>query len=207
MGARKGAPERGAYHHGELRAAALDEGMAILGEAGAKLTIREVARRLGVAHHALYHHFADKAAFEAALAARGFDLLADRVESVDDPASFVAEYARFALAHRPLYDLMMAQEYARIETDDELRSGATRVIAAALAALAPDAPNAEAGRRTVARAWMLTHGGLALHTTGVLRLRDDEAFVQELLRIAGLAPHEPEPPQPLWDPHTKEQGT
>ena len=38
-----------AYHHGNLRKALLDAGVALIGEAGPKgFTIREVARRAGV---------------------------------------------------------------------------------------------------------------------------------------------------------------
>lgn len=191
-------PARSSYRHGDVRRAAVDQGLALLQEDDGPLSLREVARRIGVAHHALYHHFADKAAFERALAAQGFQSLADRVDGVDDPAEFVAVYARFALARRRLYDLMMSQSYEMFEGDPELRAGAARVIAAALGALAPEASGDEAGRRTVMRSWMLVHGGLSLHATGVLRLRDDDAFVSELLRIAGLAPDEPEEPQPLW---------
>jgi AcrR family transcriptional regulator len=197
--------EREAYRHGNLRAAALAAGMDVLIGAGdSPLTVREVARRVGVAHHALYHHFADKAALERALAAAGFHRLAEQVERSQDPAEFVASYARFALAHRRLYDLMMAQQYAMLESDPELRAGAGRVIQIALAVFAPDAPDPESARRVVARTWMLTHGGLMLHATGALRLRDDEAFVAELLRIADLAPGDAEGPQPLWGDLTKE---
>lgn len=191
-------PPRASYHHGDVRGAAIDEGLSLLDEGSGSLALREVARRIGVAHHALYHHFADKAAFERALSAKGFEALADRVEGARDAASFVATYARFALDRPRLYELMMRQTYATFESDPELRAGSGRVIAAALDALAPDARDPEEGRRIVTRSWMLVHGGLALHATGVLRLRDDEAFVAELLRIAGLAPDEPEGHQPMW---------
>lgn len=197
--------DRDSYHHGAVRSAAIDAGLVLLADEGdAGLTLREVARRVGVAHHALYHHFSDKAAFERALAARGFHELAARVDPADDAADFVAEYARFALERRRLYELMMSQPYHVLDGDPELRAAAGRVITMALAVLAPDAPDAETGRRSVARVWMLVHGGLALHATGALRMRDDDAFVSELLRIAGLAPETPEGPQPLWGDHMKE---
>lgn len=197
--------ERASYHHGAVREAALTEGLALLAsDDPSALTLREVARRVGVAHHALYHHFADKAALERALAARGFDTLADEVAEVREPAGFIAAYAQFALANRPLYDLMMRQPYGAFESDPELRVAADRVITTSLRVLAPDAPDPETGRRTVMRSWMLAHGGLALHTMGVLRMRDDAAFVGELLRIAGLAPHETEGPQDLWGGSTEE---
>lgn len=196
---------RDTYRHGDVHGAAVAEGMALLAhEPNTPLSLREIARRVGVAHHALHHHFGNKKALERALAAQGFHQLADRVAGAEDPAEFVSAYARFALEQRRLYELMMSQPYGMLETDAELRAAAGRVIAIALTVFAPDAPDPETARRIVARSWMLTHGGLALHATGALRMRDDEAFVAELLRIAGLAPNEPEGPQPLWGDHIKE---
>lgn len=196
---------RGTYRHGDVRGAAVAEGMALLAhEPNTPLSLREIARRVGVAHHALNHHFGDKKALERALAAQGFHQLAERVADAEDPAAFVSAYARFALELRRLYELMMSQPYAMLDTDAELRAAAGRVIAIALAVFAPDQPDPEVARRIVARSWMLTHGGLALHATGALRMRDDDAFVAELLRIAGLAPNDPEGPQPLWGDHIKE---
>lgn len=196
---------RDTYRHGDVRGAAVAEGTALLAhEPNTPLSLREIARRVGVAHHALHHHFGDKSALERALAAHGFHQLADCVADTDGPAAFVSAYARFALANRRLYELMMSQPYAMLETDAELRRASGRVIATAVAVFAPAEPDAETARRIVARSWMLTHGGLALHATGALRMRDDEAFVAELLRIAGLAPNEPDGPQPLWGDHIKE---
>lgn len=203
----EGGPNRArdTYRHGDVRGAAVAEGMALLTEEPqTPLSLREIARRVGVAHHALNHHFGDKQALERALAAEGFQRLADRVDGSADPAAFIRAYARFALEHRRLYELMMRQPYAMLESDAGLRGAAGRVIAVAVAVFAPDAPDPETARRVVARSWMLTHGGLELHFTGALRMRDDEAFIAELLRIAGLAPNDPEGPQPLWGEPTEE---
>ncbi|MBM3658410.1 MAG: WHG domain-containing protein [Actinobacteria bacterium] len=204
MPTRTGA-DRDTYRHGDVRRAAIEAGLAQLSsETASPVTLRGTARQIGVAHHALSHHFVDKAGFERALAAAGFESLADQVETTDDAAGFVAAYARFALAHARLYDVMMRQPYAAFEADPTLRAASGRVIGKALAVLAPNAPDAESGRRTVARAWMLTHGGISLHATGVLRMRSDEDFVAELLRIAGLAPDQPEGPQSIWGDHNEE---
>ena len=51
------------YHHGNLRAALVEAARAIVEEQGTRaLTLREVARRVGVTHAAPYRHFKDKAA-------------------------------------------------------------------------------------------------------------------------------------------------
>ena len=64
------------YHHGNLRKALLDAGVALIGEVGPKgFTIREVARRAGVSHNAPYRHFRDKDELLEAIALEGFGRL------------------------------------------------------------------------------------------------------------------------------------
>lgn len=67
---------RGAYHHGNLRRALLGAALAIVATDGiAGLSLRDVARRLGVSHQAPYRHFRDKRAILDAIAAEGFENL------------------------------------------------------------------------------------------------------------------------------------
>lgn len=191
---------RDAYHHGDLKAAAVAEAERLI-ELDPDFSVRQLAGQLGVAHRALYNHFGDRAGLLAQLAAGGFRQLTAATAESDSPAGFITAYARFALARPRLYQLMMAQPYPAFEQEPDLRAAADRLIAVALAVLAPAASDAETGRRQVMRHWMLVHGGLALHGGGVLRGRDDAGFIAELLAIAGLAPPQPEPPQPIWEPH------
>ena len=186
------------YHHGRLAEAAVLEGLRVL-QGNEDLSMRAIARTLGVAHRALFNHFPDRASFEAAICARGFQFLAEALRKTKSPRAFVRAYANFALNNFPLYDLMMRQSYASFEIRPELRVAADRVIATSLAVIAPMAETPEAGRRSVMRLWMLTHGGVGLHRAGVLRQRSDTAFVEELLKVAGLSPALPEGPQPLWN--------
>jgi AcrR family transcriptional regulator len=97
------------YHHGDLRAALIRAGLAILAEEGAQaLTVRAAARRAGVSHNAPYRHFADKEALLAAIAEEGFDALAEAVERTRAAAGAAPQaqleeagwaYVRFALSH------------------------------------------------------------------------------------------------------------
>jgi hypothetical protein len=60
------------YHHGDLRNALIDAGLAALEVHDAsELSLRALARDLGVSANAVYRHFADKNALLAALAAAG----------------------------------------------------------------------------------------------------------------------------------------
>jgi AcrR family transcriptional regulator len=70
------------FHHGNLRADLLDRAEAVLRERGAEtLSLRELAREAGVSHGAPRSHFADRSALFDALAARGFDQLADAIDT------------------------------------------------------------------------------------------------------------------------------
>ena len=61
-----------AYHHGSLRTALIGAGLASLeGGAGAALSLRELARNVGVSPAAVYRHFPNKDALLAALAEEG----------------------------------------------------------------------------------------------------------------------------------------
>ena len=62
------------YHHGNLRAALLERAEAVLAEGG-ELSLRELARQVGVSHAAPRRHFPDKQALLDALAMDGFERL------------------------------------------------------------------------------------------------------------------------------------
>ena len=77
---RKPAKPARAYHHGDLRAALIQAALAMLEQDGAAgLSLRAVAKAVGVSEAAPYHHFADKEALERALAAEGFGRLTERL--------------------------------------------------------------------------------------------------------------------------------
>ena len=85
------------YHHGDLRNALIQAGLAILAEEGTHaLSLRAAARRSGVSHAAPYRHFADKEALLAAIAEQGFNTLAASVRAAivrfpDSPAAQLEE--------------------------------------------------------------------------------------------------------------------
>src|SRR5512144_1083100 len=106
----------GRYHHGELRNALLTTALRIVAEEGvAALTLRDLARRLGVSHGAPAHHFPDRASLLAALAGEGFLQLSETLASATvDPARGRAArlraagraYVAFALDHPGSFRVM-----------------------------------------------------------------------------------------------------
>lgn len=69
------------YHHGDLRAALVDAGLAITRKGGpSALGIRDVTRRVGVSPNAAYRHFADRGALLAAVSSAIQDRVADQMD-------------------------------------------------------------------------------------------------------------------------------
>lgn len=191
---------RETFRHGNLREAAIGYALDYLArQPDGVPSLRAIASMAGVAHRAVAAQFGDKAGLDAAIAAVGFQQLAAAVDGSPEAKDFVEAYARFALIHPGLYDLMMRQNYVAFERNPDLRAAADRIIEVSILCLAPGEADSGAARRRVMRLWMLAHGGLALHRAGVLRGRDDAAFVDELLAIGGFADSHREPPQSLWN--------
>ena len=66
-----GKAARSRYHHGDLRAALIEAGAAILAERGIEgFSLRECARRAAVSPAAPAHHFGDSRGLLTAIAAR-----------------------------------------------------------------------------------------------------------------------------------------
>jgi AcrR family transcriptional regulator len=87
----------------DLREACLDEAMAIIAAEGVeKLSLREVARRLGVSHQAPYKHFPSRDHILAALVARAFAAFAaflDGHPRTDDPDADMGRMGEGYLAY------------------------------------------------------------------------------------------------------------
>src|SRR5919108_3231019 len=85
-----------AYHHGNLRSALLESAERTLAQRGVgELSLRELAREVGVSHAAPRRHFPDKQALLDALAVSGFERLGERMTAAIAEAGPDAD-ARFA---------------------------------------------------------------------------------------------------------------
>ncbi|NQX89970.1 MAG: TetR/AcrR family transcriptional regulator [Halioglobus sp.] len=120
------------YHHGNLRAELLDTAISQLQTTGIDgLSLRAIARRLGVSQTAPYRHFADKNALLAALATRGYRdlLLALRSASPDTEdcpraqlMAFAHTYVDYAATNPRLFKLMFGPALQPTDRFPELRA-------------------------------------------------------------------------------------
>ncbi|MCU1406354.1 MAG: TetR family transcriptional regulator [Glaciihabitans sp.] len=105
------------FHHGNLRAALLTQAEVVLRHSGVDgLSLRELAREIGVSHGAPRSHFIDRTALLDALAERGFDRLTERVQSALATEGTLEvrfhtlghAYVDFAIDEAALMELMFA---------------------------------------------------------------------------------------------------
>jgi len=107
------------YHHGDLRSALLDAAEQSLRQGGAAdISLRGLARELGVSHAAPRRHFADKQELLDAVAELGWSRVDEEMRAADETvdgqdlqAHLIARgirYVRFAIDNPALIELMFA---------------------------------------------------------------------------------------------------
>jgi AcrR family transcriptional regulator len=194
------------YHHGSLPQALVAEAVLVLAEGNPNaLSLRELARRLGVSPAAPYRHFADKEALLAAVAQQGFELLSAELDNIagvhpDEPVRQLADlgwaYVRFALRQPQYFQVM----FGRAATPQTMYP---QLFAAGQSAFGILQRVIEGGQRSGAvaagesrelavAAWSQVHGLATLLLEGQLLLEDEsaaEALVRRCLDIlhVGLA--------------------
>ena len=109
------------YHHGNLRTALLERAERTVREQGAdQLSLRELAREVGVSHAAPRRHFPDRQALLVALAEVGFERMGAELRDAVDHAeetfeaqarAAAAAYVRFATEDSALLELMFAGKH------------------------------------------------------------------------------------------------
>src|SRR5262245_43965010 len=161
--------EKKPYHHGDLRAALIVEALSQLENRDVdSLSLREVARSVGVSATSVYRHFPDKDALLTAVAREGLDRLAaaQREAAANESggkAAFAATgraYVRFALANPALFRLVFAspalahEDKTGLGGEDEAMRMLRRNVAELEHRTLDDPETAVAA----ARAWALVHG-------------------------------------------------
>lgn len=175
----RGGPERGRYHHGELRPALIEASFDQLAESGpAAFSVAQVARRLGVSTAAPYRHFADRDHLMAAVAARAAVELAERFRQAaagagEDPverfAATAGAYVRFVGARGAGFDVIFARDLASLQDRDLADAG--RVLMDILLELAEQAlgQGPEAALTLLEQHVTAAHGYATLHDGGLFR--------------------------------------
>jgi len=187
------------YHHGNLRPALLEAAERALAS-GRELSLRELAREVGVSHAAPRRHFADKQALLDALAEDGFSRLGAEMRDAIAGArpdgfqprltALARAYVRFATRHATLLDLM----YAGKHHSESLHAAADSAFAAPLAMI----EEAQAAGEIVggdimsvgAVAWACFHGLASMGNGGLLGGVPAEDLVDVAVErlVDGLAP-------------------
>lgn len=185
------APRR-SYHHGDLRPALIEAGLALLETRAADdLSLREVARAVGVSATAIYRHFPDKSALMTALAGEGLQRLAAaqraaQVAAGGGLAGFSATgaaYVRFALANPALFRLIFANpESIKLppgKPDDDAMT-----LLRANAALLAEGGGGDA-QLIAMQAWAIAHGLAMLMLDGQVPV--DDALIDRVVDAGAIA--------------------
>jgi len=185
-----------AYHHGDLRRALLDAAISVVAGRGlAALTLREVARKVGVTHAAPYHHFPTRDALLDALAEEAFTALdeatARTIVGISDPSERLfavgQAYTDFARAHPEQLQIMFRRQPAlAAPPNPDLQAAGARafahlydaVVACQAQALAPPGDPYQ----VALVAWSVVHGFAKLWVEGPLDTLPPYAGKYEQLR-------------------------
>ena len=148
------------YHHGALREALIERALDRL-SAGVRVTelsVRSLATELGVSKGAPYRHFPSAEALIAAVAARGFSELAEKLReagSTSLPAIGIA-YVRFAAENPELYRGMYHFPAEEIVAYPDLAAEADRAFSVLRQAV-EESSDSPPGLAATA-AWAYVHG-------------------------------------------------
>lgn len=181
-----------AYHHGDLRTALIEAGMTLLESRTADdLSLREVARAVGVSATAVYRHFPDKGALMAALAAEALQRLAAAQRAAQAAAgggmagfsATGAAYVRFALANPALFRLVFANPGSIALHADKPEDDAMSLLRANAALLA----EGKGGDAQVIalQAWAIAHGLAMLMLDGQVPV--DDALIERVIDVRAIS--------------------
>jgi AcrR family transcriptional regulator len=209
------------YHHGNLAAALVEAALALIDETQDwAFSLREVARRAGVSHNAPYKHFPEKRDLFAAIAAHGFEALAERMlasleSATDARARLVAcgqAFVAHAIANPALYRLMFSAaltspEAGRPAIEKAAGAKARAIVDETLAEAVRSGalPSSMANPREAAAAslalWSLLHGLSMLAIDDIVGPPQEvETLVEPFLGtlLDGVASHPPALPKNIW---------
>lgn len=165
------------YHHGDLRSALVAEARAIVERDGPDLiSLRGIATAAGVSRAAPYHHFKDKRALLAAVAAVGFRELASNMVDKPNPSASPRDqldqlgfgYVEYGMKHPAIFRLMQGPDFqipGEYPDLDAARIESAKPLIDTVAACLPGASESHI-MRACAAAWSIVHGMAQLSSDG-----------------------------------------
>lgn len=194
------------YHHGDLRTALLTRAEQTLREKGpAALSLRELARDIGVSHAAPSRHFKDKQALLDALALAGFERLHRELSEsqegagesfTDRIAAMARTYVAFAIGNAELLDLMYSIKHDPAASE-ALVNASHRMAASAMELIAEGQRRGEVRQGQVERvgmpAFTTLHGYASLVVHGTLPADQVESGLDDVIEyiLRGCAAPDP----------------
>jgi AcrR family transcriptional regulator len=171
-----------AYHHGNLRYALLEEAAEVIRERGVgALSLRDLARRVGVSHGAPSRHFPDKGALLTSLATDALQrfqaaLLGGIAEAgdsaLDRHRAIGMGYVRFAIEHPAYFRLMTSRPFL-FEPDAEFDAAYQQIFEtireATIAAQQEGWATTRDPDDLLMTAWSVVHGFAMLWVEGAIQ--------------------------------------
>ena len=179
-----------------LRHALVAEGRLMFEETGAKeLSMRALARRLGVSEAAPFKHFSGKEELLAAIASSAFNELRDeRMEIAERETdafkraqAMMHSYIRYARSHENLFNLMIGPRLSDYRDGEFGKSGLESfdLFSDAIRALAAQHKWPTESLELLSHtAWGLEHGIAALLLAGVVPHKGSHLDVDELVKFS-----------------------
>jgi AcrR family transcriptional regulator len=176
---------RSSYHHGNLKEALIEAATQMILESGiGSVTMRALARRVGVSPAAYAYHFPDKASLLLAIATEGFRKLNDHFEPAreeEDPRERLRilgrRYLDFALEYPGHYRVMFGdhgslapKEASQPEVNEEFMTESYRAfntLVDTLALVLEDTSCTWSALDAALSVWSQIHGAVLLWHTGM----------------------------------------
>jgi len=173
--------KKAAYHHGDLRQALVDAAVEVVAEGKiGSLSMRDIARRVGVSNAAPYHHFKNKLELLSAVAAEGFRLMDAEMErqiegAGDHPHSRMRGlgrgYVRFAIAHPAHYRVMFRADLGDVSERSEHEAEGNACFARLMSVASEhtgEPLESRSTRELALMCWTTVHGLASLWNDGAL---------------------------------------
>ena len=185
------------YHHGDLRQTIIEEALTwIEKENIVSLSLRKIARQIGVSHNAPYRHFPDKESLVVTIAQIGFAKLHQTLQQAftDSPDDWQKKletigvaYVEYAVNNQTYYRVMFSDGYADCQKHPQLKQASKKAFDVLLNTIEAGQEarvfNSEDSMQLARVCWSLVHGVSMLAIDNQLMIPDSDA-VLELAQIA-----------------------